>query len=77
MFDQRKKDLSFHRFHELCGALHLHTTFSDGGVDYPLLIDTAKKVGLDYVVATDHMSLRGIQEGYEGFYDGLFRVRGV
>lgn len=57
---------------ELCGALHLHTTFSDGGVGYPALIDAAKQVGLDFIIVTDHMSLRGREEGFEGFSDGLF-----
>jgi hypothetical protein len=58
--------------HELCGALHLHTTFSDGGVDFPGLIDAAKEVGLDYIIVTDHMTLRGRQEGFEGFDGNLF-----
>jgi hypothetical protein len=62
--------------HEVCGALHLHTTFSDGGVDYPRLIAAAKEVGLDFVVVTDHMSLKGRREGYEGFSGGLFVVVG-
>jgi hypothetical protein len=62
--------------HEICGALHLHTTFSDGGVDFPRLIGAAKEVGLDFIVVTDHMTLRGRQEGHEGFSGGLFVVIG-
>jgi hypothetical protein len=57
---------------ELSGAIHLHTTFSDGGVSYPVLIAAAKEVGLDYVVVTDHASLGGRKAGYEGFSDKLF-----
>ncbi len=52
---------------ELCGAIHLHTTFSDGGVHYPALIAAAKEVGLDFIVVTDHASLEGRNAGYEGF----------
>ena len=61
---------------EMCGALHLHTTFSDGGVDYPTLMSTARQVGLNFVVVTDHMTLKGRQDGFEGFSDGLFVVVG-
>jgi hypothetical protein len=62
--------------HEMCGALHLHTKYSDGGVEFPELIDVAIKAGLDFIVVTDHMSLRGRQEGFEGFSGQLFVVVG-
>lgn len=54
---------------QLCGAVHLHTRFSDGEVDYPTLIGTAGKIGLDFVGVTDHMTLEGLHRGFEGFYD--------
>jgi len=59
-------------FTELVGALHLHTTFSDGGVTYPQMILAAQDVGLDYVVVTDHMALSGRDAGFEGFAGSLF-----
>jgi hypothetical protein len=62
----------FPEIYELCGAMHLHTTFSDGSVDFPTLIATAKDVGLDFIVVTDHLSLKGRETGYEGFSDELF-----
>jgi hypothetical protein len=58
--------------HELCGAIHLHTTFSDGSVGFPALIAAAKEVGLDFIVVTDHLSLKGKEKGFEGFSDELF-----
>jgi hypothetical protein len=58
--------------HELCGAIHLHTTFSDGSVDFPALIAAAKEVGLDFIVVTDHLSLKGREKGFEGFSEELF-----
>jgi hypothetical protein len=64
------------QFHEVCGAIHLHTKYSDGGVDYPELIAIAKEIDLDYIVVTDHMTLKGRQEGYEGFSDNLCVVVG-
>jgi hypothetical protein len=57
---------------ELRGAIHLHTTYSDGGVSFPVLIDTAAGLGLDYIVVTDHDSLAGKEAGYEGFHENLF-----
>ncbi len=59
------------QYKEICGALHLHTTFSDGGVDYPAMIKTAQVLNLDFIVVTDHMTLNGLQSGYEGFHDTL------
>ncbi len=53
--------------HELCGAIHLHTSYSDGGVDLPELVAAARSVGLDYVIITDHMTLVGrAEEGFSG-----------
>jgi hypothetical protein len=59
------------QYKEICGALHLHTKFSDGGVDYPAMIKTAQILGLDFIITTDHMTLQGLQSGYEGFHDKL------
>jgi hypothetical protein len=72
MTAQEKNTSKEFSYRELCGAIHLHTTFSDGGVDFPVMIDTAREVGLDYIVVTDHASLRGKDAGYEGFSGDLF-----
>lgn len=61
---------------EIAGAIHLHTQYSDGSVDYPELKETASKVGLDYIVVTDHMTLRAKNEGLEGVFDNLITVIG-
>ena len=64
------------QYHELCGVIHIHTTFSDGGVDFPRLIETAQDAGLDFIVINDHMTLRGKHEGYDGFNGNLLVVVG-
>jgi hypothetical protein len=61
---------------ELCGAIHLHTTFSDGGTDFPTLINTANEVGLDFIAVTDHRTLKGRQAGFEGFAGKLLVIVG-
>lgn len=63
-------------YKELCGAIHLHTKYSDGGIDYPKLIDAANKVGLNFCIVTDHMSLGGLEDGFEGIKNDVFIIVG-
>lgn len=51
---------------ELCGCIHLHTTFSDGGCGCGAVIDAAGSAGLDYVCVTDHNTLEARAAGFEG-----------
>jgi len=51
---------------EICGCIHLHTTFSDGGCDYDTIINTAGSAGLDYICVTDHNNLGGRDAGFDG-----------
>jgi len=53
-------------YKEICGCIHLHTFFSDGGCDCGTLIDAAGLAGLDYICITDHDNLGGRQAGFEG-----------
>jgi hypothetical protein len=61
---------------ELCGALHLHTTYSDGQTTMPELIAAAQSVGLDYIVVTDHLSLGARADGFEGYHRQLAVIVG-
>ncbi|KMQ50554.1 histidinol phosphatase [Chitinispirillum alkaliphilum] len=63
-------------YQEITGAIHLHTLYSDGGVSYEELIDAAQGCGLDYVVVTDHMNLKGREAGYEKFHGNLMVLVG-
>jgi hypothetical protein len=54
---------------EICGCIHLHTTYSDGGCTYPELIRAACGAGLDYICVTDHMTLEGRVAGYAGLHE--------
>ncbi|NLG17534.1 MAG: histidinol-phosphatase [Fibrobacter sp.] len=66
----------FNSVKEICGAIHLHTTYSDGGVGYQELIEAASSVNLDFVAVTDHMSLGGKENGFEGFAKDLCVIVG-
>jgi PHP domain len=53
---------------EYVGALHMHSTFSDGSGEVKEIAKYASETGLDYIILTDHNTLRALKEGYEGWY---------
>lgn len=56
------------------GAIHIHTTFSDGTGTVPAVIKAAKDAGLSWIVITDHNNMDA--KDYEGFHDGLAVIVG-
>lgn len=54
--------------HELIGAIHIHSIFSDGSGEIPDIASAAGEVGLDFIMITDHNTMRGLSEGYEKWY---------
>lgn len=58
------------------GCLHIHTTYSDGSSDIESVIETAKKAGLDYIIITDHDTLKAREDGYEGYHNGVLVIVG-
>ncbi len=57
------------KFFEYKGCLHIHTTESDGTKTLEEVADIASDVGLDYILISDHMTLKSRNEGKEGFYN--------
>lgn len=53
---------------EYAGAIHIHSVFSDGSAEIPEIARYANEVGLDFILLTDHNTLRGLIEGYEKWY---------
>ena len=53
---------------EYIGAIHMHSIFSDGSGEVPQIAKFADEVGLDYIILTDHNTLRALDEGYENWY---------
>jgi len=53
---------------EYVGAIHIHSVFSDGSGEVPQIAKYADEVGLDYIILTDHNTLRALEEGYENWY---------
>ncbi len=58
------------------GALHLHTTYSDGTGTIPQIAEDAKRAGLDWIIITDHNNLAGLHNNEEGWYDGVAVIIG-
>ncbi len=53
---------------EYVGVLHVHSIFSDGSGEVEEIAQLADECGLDFLVLSDHNTLRALHEGYEKFY---------
>jgi len=53
---------------EITGCIHLHSTYSDGTESIPRISQYANEAGLDYLMFTDHMSLKPLIDGHEGWH---------
>lgn len=62
--------------YEYVGAIHMHSKFSDGSGDAEKIAETANEVGLDYIILTDHNTLRALHEGYEKWYGNTLMLVG-
>ncbi len=54
---------------EYTGAIHVHSVYSDGSGEISEIVSAAKESGLDFLILTDHNTLRALKEGYENCYD--------
>ncbi len=62
---------------EYVGAIHIHSNYSDGSGTVDEIIKTAQEVDLDYIVLTDHNTLRAKNEGKEGWHGNTFLLVGA
>jgi hypothetical protein len=61
---------------EYVGALHMHSVYSDGSGEVEDIAKAASEIGLDYIILTDHNTLRALAEGYEGWYKNTLLLVG-
>lgn len=54
--------------HEYRGVFHVHSTFSDGLAPVEKIMEEANYAQADFVVLTDHNTLRAKEEGLEGWH---------
>ena len=50
------------------GVIHVHSAYSDGRLPVEAIARIADGQGLDFLILTDHNTLRGKSEGKEGLY---------
>ena len=51
------------------GAIHIHTTESDGTKPLEEIVTLGQEVDLDFMMFSDHMGLANREAGKEGYYD--------
>lgn len=56
-------------FYEYKGAIHIHSRFSDGSGSVKEIVQLAQKADLDFIIITDHNTLKAQYEGWERWYD--------
>ncbi|MBT3602931.1 MAG: PHP domain-containing protein [Candidatus Latescibacteria bacterium] len=61
---------------EYCGAIHVHSTYSDGSGSVPVILNAAHQSQLDFLILTDHNSLRARAEGWEGWHGKTLLIVG-
>ncbi|MBS4022244.1 MAG: CehA/McbA family metallohydrolase [Dethiobacter sp.] len=59
---------------QVTGNIHIHTTYSDGHGSIDEIALAAYKAGLDFIIVTDHNTLRGLPE--EGYHQGVLVLVG-
>ena len=50
------------------GVIHIHTRYSDGGGTYEEVARIANQQRLDYLIVTDHNTLKALSDGKQGWY---------
>ena len=61
---------------EYVGALHIHSVFSDGSGEIKEIVKFAIEAELDFLILTDHNTLRALNEGFEHWYDNTLLLIG-
>ena len=64
------------QFYQYSGAVHIHTTESDGTKTLQEVAALGREVGLDFMMFADHMGLTNREARLEGFYGDTLVVIG-
>ncbi|MHC4605786.1 MAG: CehA/McbA family metallohydrolase [Planctomycetota bacterium] len=59
------------------GAIHCHSDFSDGKASFDEIAAAANEAGLDFVMTTDHDTLKPRDQGHDGWKDSTLFIVGA
>lgn len=63
-------------WYQYSGAVHIHTTESDGTLPLEQVVEIGQRSGLDFMMFADHMTLSNRERGGEGIYGSTLVVIG-
>lgn len=58
------------------GAIHIHSTYSDGGGAVEDIVRAGQNAGPDFLILTDHDTIQARIDGYQGYHDGMLLLVG-
>ena len=62
---------------DYAGVIHFHSDYSfDGRISVPEIVRAAKDTNLNFLMLTDHSTLRAGEDGYEGWHDKVLLIVG-
>lgn len=67
-------------YHDYSGVIHVHTVYSSGGSStgsFEEVVQAAKNNHLDFVIITDHDTMRWLHEKEEGIHDNVLVIIGT
>ncbi|MDA0836627.1 MAG: flippase-like domain-containing protein [Planctomycetota bacterium] len=70
-------DYNGDELHDYSGAIHFHTTYSDGSEAIEKVISQGGESGLDFMVVTDHDTMESRADGHQGWKNGVLSIVGV
>jgi len=53
------------------GIIHVHSTYSDGARPVSEIMDIANELDINFLLLTDHNTLKGKEDGLEGWYNNV------
>ncbi|MCB0725009.1 MAG: PHP domain-containing protein [Ignavibacteriae bacterium] len=61
---------------EYSGSIHMHSRFSDGSGTVEEIVNAANEVDLDFIILTDHNTMKAKEEGYEKWHNNTLLIVG-
>jgi len=62
--------------HEYIGAIHIHSTYSDGSGRIEDIAQAANDSGLDFIMMTDHNTMKPKEDGFEKWLNNVMVIIG-